>query len=67
MSSSPAVFIIMLAGSEVLRICLYMDQSVLFFILFAMYIQCGLVSISMSTELWSELSAFSTCKYYFAL
>ena len=53
---------IMFAGSDVFRICLYMDHSVLDLILFANCIRCGLVYISMSTGLWSELRAFSTCR-----
>ena len=61
-SSSSGVFMIMLAGSESFRICLYLDQSVFAVILFAKCIRCGLVSISMSTGLWSEFSVFRTCK-----
>ena len=58
MSSSSGLFMIMLAGSESFRICLYLDQSVLIWILFVICILCGFISISISTGLWSELSFF---------
>ena len=62
MSSSSGLFMIMLAGSESFRICLYLDQFVFAVILLAKCILSGLVSNSMSTGLWSEFSEFRTCR-----